>query len=95
MTKEMLNIQDYCDYMFPTSKKEVEALGWDYIDIIFFTGDAFVDQMPSWIIRPSGRRALLAGCRNPVTGLLWCLSLTGVMTYGISASWALPDCISP
>ena len=31
------------DYMFPTSKKEVEALGWDYIDVIFFTGDAFVD----------------------------------------------------
>ncbi len=30
-------------YMFPTSKKEVDALGWDYIDIIFFTGDAFVD----------------------------------------------------
>ncbi|MBP5218941.1 MAG: YgiQ family radical SAM protein [Bacteroidales bacterium] len=29
--------------MFPTSKKEVEALGWDYIDVIFFTGDAFVD----------------------------------------------------
>lgn len=31
------------DYMFPTSVKEVEKLGWDYIDIIFFTGDAFVD----------------------------------------------------
>ena len=30
-------------YMFPTSKKEVERLGWDYIDVIFFTGDAFVD----------------------------------------------------
>lgn len=30
-------------YMFPTSKKEVEALGWDYIDVIFFSGDAFVD----------------------------------------------------
>ena len=29
--------------MFPTSAKEVEKLGWDYIDIIFFTGDAFVD----------------------------------------------------
>ena len=29
--------------MFPTSKKEVDALGWDYIDVIFFTGDAFVD----------------------------------------------------
>lgn len=29
--------------MFPTSKKEVEALGWDYIDVILITGDAFVD----------------------------------------------------
>ena len=31
------------DYMFPTSVKEVQALGWDWIDVIFFTGDAFVD----------------------------------------------------
>ncbi len=30
-------------YMFPTSVKEMEKLGWDYVDIIFFTGDAFVD----------------------------------------------------
>ncbi|MBQ7622617.1 MAG: YgiQ family radical SAM protein [Bacteroidales bacterium] len=29
--------------MFPTSVKELENLGWDYIDVIFFTGDAFVD----------------------------------------------------
>ena len=29
--------------MFPTSAKEVQALGWDYIDVILFTGDAFVD----------------------------------------------------
>ncbi|MBR5043589.1 MAG: YgiQ family radical SAM protein, partial [Bacteroidales bacterium] len=29
--------------MFPTSVKEVQKLGWDYIDVIFFTGDAFVD----------------------------------------------------
>ena len=29
--------------MFPTSAKEVEKLGWDYIDVIIFTGDAFVD----------------------------------------------------
>ena len=27
----------------PTSKKEVEALGWDYIDVILFMGDAYVD----------------------------------------------------
>ena len=31
------------NYMFPTSRKEVEALGWDYIDVILFSGDAFVD----------------------------------------------------
>lgn len=30
-------------YMIPTSRKEIEALGWDYIDIIIFSGDAFVD----------------------------------------------------
>lgn len=30
-------------YMIPTSAKEVQALGWDYIDVIFFTGDAFID----------------------------------------------------
>lgn len=27
----------------PTSKKEIEQLGWDYIDIILFTGDAYID----------------------------------------------------
>ncbi len=31
------------DYMFPTSVKEVQALGWDSIDIILFSGDAFID----------------------------------------------------
>ena len=30
-------------YMFPTSIKEVKALGWDYIDVILFSGDAFID----------------------------------------------------
>lgn len=31
------------NYLFPTSVKEVKNLGWDYIDVIFFTGDAFID----------------------------------------------------
>jgi len=31
------------DYMIPTSIKEVKKLGWDYIDVIIFSGDAFVD----------------------------------------------------
>lgn len=29
--------------MIPTSVKEVERLGWDYIDVILFSGDAFID----------------------------------------------------
>ena len=29
--------------MIPTSVKEVEKLGWDYIDVIIFSGDAFID----------------------------------------------------
>lgn len=31
------------DSFIPTSKKEVEARGWDYIDVILFTGDAYID----------------------------------------------------
>lgn len=27
----------------PTTNKEVAALGWDYIDVILFTGDAYID----------------------------------------------------
>lgn len=27
----------------PTSRKEVERLGWDYIDVILFSGDAYID----------------------------------------------------
>ena len=42
------------EYMFPTSVKEVEALGWDYIDIILITGDAFVDH-PSFGTAVIGR----------------------------------------
>lgn len=28
---------------FPTSRKELEALGWDKADVILFTGDAYID----------------------------------------------------
>ena len=42
------------DYMFPTSVKEVQALGWDYIDIILFSGDALVDH-PSFGTAVIGR----------------------------------------
>ena len=41
-------------YMFPTSVKEVERLGWDYIDIILVTGDALIDH-PSFGTAVIGR----------------------------------------
>jgi len=31
------------DSFIPTSKNEVELLGWDYIDVIIFSGDAYID----------------------------------------------------
>ena len=40
--------------MFPTSVKEVQALGWDYIDIILVSGDAFIDH-PSFGTAVIGR----------------------------------------
>lgn len=41
-------------YMFPTSVKEVERLGWDYIDVILVTGDALIDH-PSFGTAVIGR----------------------------------------
>jgi uncharacterized radical SAM protein YgiQ len=38
----------------PTGKKEVEALGWDELDVILFTGDAYVDH-PSFGAAVIGR----------------------------------------
>lgn len=35
----MTNTTDF----LPTSVKEVEALGWDTLDVIIFSGDAYVD----------------------------------------------------
>ena len=37
------DIMEESTYMIPTSLKEVKALGWDYIDVILFSGDAFID----------------------------------------------------
>lgn len=40
-------------YMIPTSIKEVKESGWDYIDVILFTGDSF-------IVHPSFGTAVIA-----------------------------------
>ena len=46
----------------PTTKKEVEARGWDYIDVILFSGDAYVDH-PSFGAAVIGRTLEAEGLR--------------------------------
>ncbi len=46
----------------PTSSKEIEALGWDYIDVIIFSGDAYVDH-PSFGAAVIGRTLQAHGLR--------------------------------
>lgn len=46
----------------PTSAKEVEALGWDYLDVIIFSGDAYVDH-PSFGAAVIGRTLQAHGFR--------------------------------
>lgn len=38
----------------PTSSKEVKALGWEYLDVILFSGDAYIDH-PSFGVAVIGR----------------------------------------
>ena len=46
----------------PTTKKEIERLGWDYIDVILFSGDAYIDH-PSMGCAVIGRVLESAGYR--------------------------------
>lgn len=50
------------DSWLPTSAKEVEARGWDSLDVILFSGDAYVDH-PSFGAAVLGRVLLDAGYR--------------------------------
>ena len=46
----------------PTTRKELELRGWDEVDIIFFTGDAYIDH-PSFGAAVLGRTLEAAGYR--------------------------------
>lgn len=46
----------------PTSVKEMKALGWDYVDVVIFSGDAYVDH-PSFGAAVIGRTLQAAGFR--------------------------------
>lgn len=60
---------NYIDYKslrptdwLPTSVKEMKALGWDYVDVVLFTGDAYVDH-PAFGAAVVGRVLQAAGFR--------------------------------
>ena len=46
----------------PTTKKELELRGWDYVDVILFSADAYVDH-PSFGVAVIGRTLEAAGYR--------------------------------
>lgn len=44
MAENIKHNKKYSDkHWLPTTKKEIEYLGWDYIDVILFSGDAYID----------------------------------------------------
>lgn len=50
------------DSWLPTSVKEMKARGWDYVDVVLFSGDAYVDH-PSFGAAVIGRTLEAAGYR--------------------------------
>ena len=62
----------------PTTKKEVELRGWDELDVILFSGDAYVDH-PSFGAAVIGRILEAEGLRVAIVPF---------------ASWDVPDSFS-
>ena len=58
MKDEAYRLTDF----LPTTKKELELRGWDYVDVILFSGDAYVDH-PSFGVAVIGRTLEAAGYR--------------------------------
>ena len=52
---------DLLQYL-PTTRKETDLRGWDEVDIVFFTGDAYIDH-PSFGAAVLGRVLEAAGYR--------------------------------
>ncbi len=50
------------EFWLPTSVKEMKARGWDYVDVVLFSGDAYVDH-PSFGAAVIGRTLEAAGYR--------------------------------
>src|SRR6266540_2086359 len=57
--------EKYAAPLAPTSRAEMEARGWDYVDVVFVTGDAYVDH-PSFAMAILHRVLEAAGFRVAV-----------------------------
>ena len=62
LIKEVRDVEYRLTDFLPTTKKELELRGWDYVDIILFSGDAYVDH-PSFGVAVIGRTLEAAGYR--------------------------------
>ena len=49
-----MDIKQRTQKWLPTSRKEIEQLGWETVDVILFTGDAYIDH-PSFGAAVIGR----------------------------------------
>ena len=58
MNSEQYKLTDF----LPTTKKECELRGWDELDVILFSGDAYIDH-PSFGVAVVGRSLEAAGYR--------------------------------
>ena len=54
----------------PTTKKEMKIRGWDYVDIILFSGDAYIDH-PSFGAAVIGRLLERDGLRVAIPQPNW------------------------
>ena len=69
----------------PTTKKEVELRGWDELDVILFSGDAY---------RHSEQPSSDGLSKMPDGGLLLFRNPTGMEISEISRNWDARDCFS-
>lgn len=53
----------------PTTKKEMSIRGWDYVDVILFSGDAYIDH-PSFGTAVIGRLLESEGLRVAIVSTL-------------------------
>lgn len=72
----------------PTTKKEVELRGWDELDVILFSGDAYVDH-PSFGAAVIGRILEAEGLRVAIVP-----QPNWRETCVTFASWDVPDSFS-